>query len=1012
MSGSPSFSYTFPAATRKGYKVCELKLVWPEARLFVGEGKSKQTAKISAALQALEWLYLNNHISKDCTIFSSQSFDSSKSSLRTSSIEADSSFDVGKRTASERFPRPLHTLDIFRSKLESKLGEKIDDILKFSLREIKGQRDRKICDLVLSWPETLQFSGKGISKKAAKTSAVIQALEWLYENNHIDEDGRILSFKNIAESKNEILVDFSESALTKIDSVLNTFSGEIMPALSSCNQEENITEAKEEGNLIHPTLGVPFPKSEDLSMWSEVLASSFKESHRKALPVDQHRQEILDIIQANRVVILKGETGCGKTTRVPQFILEEAITNGHGADCNIAVAQPRRLTAVETAKYVAMERGENIGKSVGYSVKMATVLPSVVGGSITFMTGLKLALKFGTNSSLEGVSHVILDEVHMRDIGTDLLMYLLKQNMQINGNLRLIIMSATVNTNVFQSYFDCFGNVPVIEIPGRTFPVKMHFLNDLPSHLVPKQNSKRKMQEEDYDEHEEKVTAEVDLHLTRNVVSWINEEKPDGGILVFVSGWKDMAELQKLLWEEKNLLIIPVHSMFRDCSAAFRPAPHGMRKVILATNIAETSLTFPDIVYVVDCGIHKKPQRKFLSPGGWSTSELSLDLVTKANVLQRKGRAGRVQPGESFHLFSKEVFDRMDNYELPGILCESLEYLILTVKLVNPSIKAEDLLKRFPTPPSTRDVRQAVNTLKEVSLLTRENERPTALASAIMHISSSLPSALALIYSAIFRCFDRTCSIIACEEAQLQLGSREETSGSIQRSLKEPYHISSDHLAKSSILCLDHMHSKPHPSYIQAKRLREFLRKQILSHRTGFSSSNLNENNSEKFVLGVLLYCYGSLLIRHHSSNLNHLVREKSGVTAVIRSRSVNHKSPDPFAMYLSGHMTGENCLFVSDTSIVSPLSVLLFLPTLFKTQCTDSGTAVVQVGRGTRVRIAMPWEHYERILGLRRALTDVREYFVVAEALNRRDDNYDQLCQFRTQLTECINGILKIEAR
>lgn len=903
--------------------------------------------------------------------------------------------------ASEIFPLPLSAMNSLNQRLSSKLG--VSSILK---EHLKKSKTGYVCELELTWPQPLKFSALGKRKVNARTQASLQALLWLFSHNFIYESAQP-NLTDLADSKNKLFMCLDKSIVTDIDEVLKVHSKEIVPILSALECNTFCMGDTHQHEHIHPTLGIPFPTSEELEEWNKVLQTSVtsnkknKEQLGPVLPIENYRKEILESIAESRVTILKGETGCGKTTMVPQFILEEAFDSGKGAYCNIAVIQPRRLTTVETAKYVAKERGENVGQSIGYSVKMATILPSVVGGTITFLTGMKFAHKFTDNPMLQGISHVVLDEVHLRDIGTDLVMTLLKQAMMTNKDLRVIIMSATVDTTMFESYFNCFGKVQICTVPGRTFPVKMHFLDDLPTNLVA------------YQKHIEKENSDlkVNFEQVRRIVSWINNTKPAGGILIFVSGWNEMSELQKILSREANMLIVPVHSMFRDCSAAFEPAPNGKRKVILATNIAETSLTFPDIVYVIDCGIHKKPKRNVLSPGGWSSVRMSSEWVTKANVLQRKGRAGRVQPGESFHLFTKEKFSEMESYELPSILTESLEYLVLSIKMVNPDIQANKLLKEFPTPPSERDVRHAVHTLQTVSLLSHPDEKPTPLALAVMRMSSSLPSALALIYSSIFRCFDKTLSIIAAEETPLMLSSRREVSESratLERLLKESYHESSDHLAKSN--AVNDIKNNNTPSFRQTRVLKSFLGKQIKSMSPALKYSTLNENCNEQLVLSIILKSFGSLLVKSHGKSMTVSLRDKSGITAMVKSSSINSKFENlesPFLMYLNGHVVRGNLLSTKDTSVISPLSVLLFLPFSFKAVEVESDRIEVKAWHKNWVALSLEKEDYHRILALRRALKDCLDYFVIAETLNQPDHNYGILCDFRSQLIQCVTKML-----
>lgn len=193
---------------------------------------------------------------------------------------------------------------------------------------------------------------------------------------------------------------------------------------------------------------------------------------RQTLPVFERRNDIMELINDRPVIIIRGNTGCGKTTQIAQFILEDYINSGQGAYCNIAVTQPRRISAISVSERIASERSEPIGETVGYSVRFETVLPRPFG-SILFCTIGVLLRKL--ESGLRGVSHVIVDEIHERDVNSDFLLVVLRDMIHTYPDLRVILMSATIDTTLFSNYF---GNCPVIEIEGRAHPVKQYFLED------------------------------------------------------------------------------------------------------------------------------------------------------------------------------------------------------------------------------------------------------------------------------------------------------------------------------------------------------------------------------------------------------------------------------------------------------------------------------------------------------------------------------------------------------
>lgn len=309
--------------------------------------------------------------------------------------------------------------------------------------------------------------------------------------------------------------------------------------------------------------------------------------------------------------------------------MEDYINSGQGAYCNIAVTQPRRISAISVSERIASERNEPIGETVGYSVRFETVLPRPFG-SILFCTIGVLLRKL--ESGLRGVSHVIVDEIHERDVNSDFLLVVLRDMIHVYPDLRVILMSATIDTTLFSSYF---GNCPVIEVEGRAHPVKQYFLEDcieLTGFVPSAESRKRKRDEEselgltgnDIEENLNKCVrgnysqqtinamgqlseSEVSFELIESLLIYIKNQGVPGAVLIFLPGWNLIFALMKHLQNSRdfsgpNYVILPCHSQVprEDQRRVFAPVPHGVRKIILSTNIAETSITIDDIVYVID----------------------------------------------------------------------------------------------------------------------------------------------------------------------------------------------------------------------------------------------------------------------------------------------------------------------------------------------------------------------------------------------------------------------------
>lgn len=327
------------------------------------------------------------------------------------------------------------------------------------------------------------------------------------------------------------------------------------------------------------------------------------------------------ILEENQAVVIKGDTGCGKTTQVPQFIIDHYASKGVGGECSMVVTQPRRISAISLAQRIAFERNELIGDVVGYQVRLRHVLPKQ-HGSILFCTTGVLLKKLQSNSSLYGCSHVIIDEAHERSVDTDMLLVLLRRAMKKNPQLKLIIMSATINADMFQTYLGC----KAIEVPGRLFPVKMNYLEDISKmgFSVPS------MQVNDNGE-----KAIVDCDKISSLIEWIAKNKPPGAILCFLPGWNHIQKVQNMLKNnfQSKLVIVPLHSKvpIKSQSIIFDQVPTGVRKVILATDIAETGITVPDVVYVVDSACRNQVQYD----ENKGLSSINCHWVSQANINQR-----------------------------------------------------------------------------------------------------------------------------------------------------------------------------------------------------------------------------------------------------------------------------------------------------------------------------------------------------------------------------------------
>ncbi|KAG7005984.1 pre-mRNA-splicing factor ATP-dependent RNA helicase prp16 [Physcia stellaris] len=404
-------------------------------------------------------------------------------------------------------------------------------------------------------------------------------------------------------------------------------------------------------------------KNEGQSAFSK--SKSLREQ-REYLPAFAVREELLRVIRDNQVIIVVGQTGSGKTTQLTQFLYED----GYAKFGMIGCTQPRRVAAMSVAKRVSEEMEVKLGGLVGYAIRFEDCTSKET--AIKYMTDGVLLRESLVEPDLDKYSCIIMDEAHERALNTDVLMGLIKKVLARRRDLKLIVTSATMNSDRFSRFY---GGAPEFFIPGRTFPVDIQY-SRTPC--------------EDY------VDSAVKQILA------IHVSQPAGDILVFMTGQEDIeitcelvAERLKMLNDPPKMSILPIYSqMPADLQAKiFDKAAPGVRKVIVATNIAETSLTVDGIMYVVDAGFSKL---KVYNPR-MGMDALQITPISQANASQRAGRAGRTGPGKAFHLYTEVAFkDEFYIQTIPEIQRTNLANTVLLLK----SLGVRDLLDfDFMDPP-------------------------------------------------------------------------------------------------------------------------------------------------------------------------------------------------------------------------------------------------------------------------------------------------------------------------
>lgn len=449
---------------------------------------------------------------------------------------------------------------------------------------------------------------------------------------------------------------------------------------------------------------------------------------RESLPVFNFRSQLIQAIKDNQIMIVVGETGSGKTTQLTQYLAEA----GFGDNGMIGCTQPRRVAAMSVAKRVAEEVGCEVGAEVGYAIRFEdkTSKDTV----IKYMTDGHLQREIIMDPDLQRYSVIMLDEAHERTIATDVLFGLLKKTVKRRPDLKIIVTSATLDADKFSSYFN---EAPIFTIPGRTFPVEVLYSKEPESDYL-----------------DAALVTVMEIHLA----------EPAGDILVFLTGQEEIDTACEVLFERMKalgpnvpeLLILPVYSALPSemQSRIFEPAPPGSRKVVLATNIAETSITIDGIYYVVDPGFVK--QNAYDPKLGMDS--LVVVPISRASAQQRAGRAGRTGPGKCFRLYTQQAFEsEMLPTTIPEIQRQNLAHTILMLKASG----INDLLHfGFMDPPPMNTMLTALEELYALSALDDEGLL-TRLGRKMADFPVDPSLAKGLVYSVDLGCSDEMLTIVS-----------------------------------------------------------------------------------------------------------------------------------------------------------------------------------------------------------------------------------------------------------
>ncbi|XP_067943548.1 probable ATP-dependent RNA helicase DHX35 isoform X2 [Watersipora subatra] len=418
-----------------------------------------------------------------------------------------------------------------------------------------------------------------------------------------------------------------------------------------------------------PGTSAPGEDIKEERIGNEIITSSYNphmslsiRQQREQLPIFKHRTHVLYCVEHYQTTIIVGETGSGKSTQVPQYLLETGYAKFGYA---IAVSQPRRVACVTLASRVADERGSMIGREIGYKIRFDDCWDENET-RVKFVTDGMLIREIMNDPILRQYSVIMLDEAHERSLQTDMALGLMKKILKKRKDLRVIISSATLDAKMFHEFFntnesgDKFKDTAIImPLEGRSFPVDVHYLT---------------------------AACQNYVQETVDTIAKIHKGEPPGDVLAFLTGADEIdfavAELREISRDlssrHQKMMILPMHGSLpaNYQMKVFQRTPQDTRKIVLATNIAEASITINGIVYVVDCGYVKLMS---YNPKA-SISSLVITKISQASAVQRAGRAGRVRAGKVYRLYTESEYDKLSTTQVPDMQRSDLSPLVLQMK--------------------------------------------------------------------------------------------------------------------------------------------------------------------------------------------------------------------------------------------------------------------------------------------------------------------------------------------
>ncbi|KAK1650603.1 hypothetical protein QYE76_068408 [Lolium multiflorum] len=588
---------------------------------------------------------------------------------------------------------------------------------------------------------------------------------------------------------------------------------------------------------------------------------------RRTLPVWQQKDDFLRVLRDNQTLILVGETGSGKTTQIPQFVLE---AEGLSTRSMVACTQPRRVAAMSVSRRVAEEMDVTIGEEVGYSIRFEDCSSNKT--VLKYLTDGMLLREAMADPLLERYKVIVLDEAHERTLATDVLFGLLKEVLKNRPDLKLVVMSATLEAEKFQGYF---SSAPLMKVPGRLHPVEIFYT-----------------QEPERDYLEAAIRTVVQIHMC----------EPAGDILVFLTGEEEIEDACRKINKEVNNMgdqvgpvkVVPLYStlppamqqkIFDAAPPPLREGGPAGRKIVVSTNIAETSLTIDGIVYVIDPGFSKQ---KVYNPR-IRVESLLVSPISKASAHQRAGRAGRTQPGKCFRLYTEKSFSGdLQEQTYPEILRSNLANTVLTLK----KLGIDDLVHfDFMDPPAPETLMRALEVLNYLGALDDEGNL-TPLGEMMSEFPLDPQMSKMLVISPKYNCSNEILSVSAMLSVPNCFLRPREAQKAADEAKARFGHIDGDHLTLLNVYHAYKQNNEDptwcYENFVNARAMKsaDNVRQQLVRIMTRFNLKMCSTDfNSREYYVNIR-----KAMLSGYFMQVAHL--ERTGHYLTVKDNQVVHLHP------------------------------------------------------------------------------------------------------------------------